>query len=268
MPELPDVEIFRRVLERHGLNRIVTAVEVRDPRILVDITPAAFARALAGDRLLAARRHGKNLFAARGRGGHLRMHFGMTGGLEPFREEPPAHARILYRFEQGPHLAHVDVRRLGRVGLVEDVEAWLEAEGIGPDALDPALTAAWFAEALGGGRRRIKAALTDQGLVAGIGNVYADEILFRAGLRPDVPVSALDRGWRERLFAAMREVLRTAVDRGAAAERHVERLPEDYLTKRREKGAHCPRCDTPLEILRIGGRTSYFCPRCQVDPRR
>ncbi len=267
MPELPDVEIFRRVLERHGLDRIVTAVEVSDPRIVADVGPAALARALAGDRLVATRRHGKNLFAARGRGGHLWMHFGMTGSLEPFREEPPAHARVLFRFAQGPHLAFVDQRRLGRVGLVEDIGAWLQAQGIGPDALDPSLTAGWFAAALGDGRRSVKAALMDQGLVAGIGNVYADEILFQAGLRPDVPVSALDGSWRERLFGVMREVLRTAVDRGAAAERYVERLPDDYLTKRREKGAHCPRCGTPLETLRIGGRTSYFCPRCQIDPR-
>ncbi len=267
MPELPDVEIYRRVLERHGLNRTIAAVEVLDAGILVDVTPADFARALAGDRLTTTRRHGKNLFARRGRGGHLWMHFGMTGALEPFREEAPAYARILYRFEQGPHLAYVNVRRLGHVGLVEDVEAWLEAEGIGPDALDPALTAEWFAEALGRGRRSIKVALMDQALIAGIGNIYADEILFQAGLRPDVPVSALDEGWRERLFAVMREVLQTAVDCGAAAERYVERLPDDYLTKRREKGAHCPRYDTPLETLRIGGRTSFYCPRCQIDPR-
>ena len=268
MPELPDVEIFRRVLERHGLRRVVTAVEVLDPGLVVNSTPVALARALAGDRLTGTRRHGKNLFAARGRGGHLWMHFGMTGSLEPFREEPPAHARLLFRFERGPHLAYVNVRRLGHVGLVEDIEAWLAAEGIGPDALDPALTAAWFAEALGRGRRSIKAALMDQGLVAGIGNVYADEILFQAGLRPEVPVAALDEGWRERLFATMREVLRTAVDCGAAAERYVERLPDGYLTRRREKGAPCPRCATPLETARIGGRTSVFCPRCQIDPRR
>ncbi len=267
MPELPDVEIFRRLLEEHGLSRVLSEVEVLDPRILRDTDPQTFRGALEGDRLIAARRHGKNLLAERSRGGHLLIHFGMTGRLETYVGEPPAHSRILFRFERPPHLSYVNVRRLGHVQLIEDLDAWRESEGLGPDALDPGLTAEWFVRALDGGRRSIKAALMDQTLIAGIGNIYSDEILFQAGLRPDVPVAALDEGWRRRLFATMREVLRTAVECGAAAERYVERLPEGYLTKRRGRGACCPRCGAPLETVRIGGRTSFFCPHCQVDPR-
>ncbi len=268
VPELPDVALFARVLERSGTGRPIAAVVVRDARILADITPDRLAAELGGDRLEAVRRHGKHLFAARARGGFLRFHFGMTGTLEPFAETEPSHARLVLRFATPPHLAYVDVRMLGEVGLVDDADAWLRAHHIGPDALDPALTAEAFAARLGRSRRSIKAALVDQSVVAGLGNVYADEVLFQAGLRPDVPVAALDRGWRERLFRTMRTVLETAVRLGAASERFTERLPEDWLTRvRGRRDAACPRCGGPLATLRIGGRTSRYCPRCQLDPR-
>jgi formamidopyrimidine-DNA glycosylase len=268
VPELPDVELFRRILEEHGLGRPVAGVEVADPRILEDVEPDRFVAELTGDRFLATRRHGKNLFAARAKGGHLHMHFGMTGTLEWFADEPPAYTRVLWRFREPPHLAYVNVRMLGHVSLVDDVEGYLAAKGIGPDALDPALDFETFSAALGSGRRSVKAALLDQSVVAGIGNVYADEILFQAGLRPDVPVSALDDGWRRRLWRAVREVLETAVRCGAAAERYTERLPDTWLTRVRGRDAACPKCGTPLQTVKTGGRTGYFCPRCQVDPRR
>ncbi len=269
MPELPDVAVFARILEQHGLARPIAAVAVHDARILADITPEEFTAALQGDRLQQVRRHGKHLFAARARGGFLHFHFGMTGALEPFEASEPPYSRLVLRFPEPCHLAYVNVRMLGEVGLVEDVAAFLEAHGIGPDALDPTLTPAWFAEALGRSRRSIKAALMDQGLIAGLGNVYADEVLFQAGLRPDVPVAALDRSWRARLFAILRSVLAEAVRRGAASERFTERLPEDWLTRvRGRKDARCPRCGTALATLRIGGRTSWYCPRCQQDPRQ
>ncbi len=268
MPELPDVELFRRIFEEHGLGRPVAGVEVADPRILEDVEPHRFIAELTGDRFRATRRHGKNLFAARAKGGHLHMHFGMTGALEWFADEPPPYTRVLWRFREPPHLAYVNVRMLGGVGLVDDIEAFLAERRIGPDALDPALDFEAFSAALGSGRRPVKAALVDQGVVAGIGNVYADEILFQAGLRPEVPVSALDEDWRRRLFAAMREVLAEAVRRGAAAERFTERLPETWLTRVRGPGAACPRCGTPLATVKMSARTGYYCPRCQVDPRR
>lgn len=268
MPELPDVELFRRLFERHGLGRPVATVEVTDVRILADVDPDRFVAELTGDRFRGTRRHGKNLFVARARGGHLLVHFGMTGALEWFDAAPPSYARVIYRFAAPPHLAYVNVRMLGHVTLVGDVDAYLRTKGIGPDALDPALDFPTFSAALGNGRRAVKAALMDQSVVAGIGNVYSDEILFQAGLRPDVPVSALDEDWRRRLWRAMREVLETAVRCGAAAERDTDRLPEGYLTRVRGRGASCPRCGAPLAIVRMSGRTGYYCPRCQIDPRR
>ncbi|GBD44144.1 Formamidopyrimidine-DNA glycosylase [bacterium HR40] len=268
MPELPDVELFRRIFEEHGLGRQVATVEVLDPRILEDIDAEALSAALAGDLFQAAHRHGKHLFVARRRGGYLHMHFGLTGALTWYEGEMPPWTRVAFGFCAPPHLAYVNLRLLGRVGLVEDMRTYLAAHDIGPDALDPRLDEDSFATALGHGRRPIKAALLDQSVVAGIGNVYADEILFQAGLRPDVPVSALDRGWRRRLFRAMRTVLETAVRRGAASEHFTERLPEGYLTRVRGGDGHCPRCGTPLARFRTGGRTGYFCGRCQIDPRR
>lgn len=268
MPELPDVALFARILEEHGVGKRIRTVEVTDARILEGVDAQTFVREMTGDRLGAVRRHGKNLFAARERGGWLLMHFGMTGALEPFGDEPPAYARVIWRFARPPHLAYVNVRMLGLVGLIEDPDRYIAEHGLGPDALDPRLNAAWFAEALGDSRRSIKAALMDQSLVAGLGNVYADEVLFQAGLRPDVPVNALDRQWREKLFHTMRRVLETAVAAGAASERYTERLPEGFLTRvRGQKGARCPKCGGELATVKIGGRTSWYCPHCQIDPR-
>lgn len=267
MPELPDVEGFRRSFEAFGLRRLVVRAEVADARILEDIDAARFTRELTGDRFLATQRHGKHLFVARAKGGHLHLHFGLTGALEWFEAVPPAHSRVLWHFDAPPHLAYVNVRMLGGVGLVDDIAAFLLDHQLGPDALDPTLDSETFAARLGSGRRPVKAALMDQSVVAGIGNIFADEILFQAGLRPDVAVSALDGAWRHRLFAAMREVLATAVRCGAAAERFHERLPESWLMRVRGRNAACPRCGTPLATLRMGGRSGYFCARCQIDPR-
>jgi formamidopyrimidine-DNA glycosylase len=155
---------------------------------------------------------------------------------------------------------------LGRVGLADDADVFVQAEELGPDALDPAFDLAAFAEATRGRRRDVKSVLMDQTLVAGIGNIYADEILFQAGLHPKTPVSALSEGQRRTLFERIRSVLEMAIACGAGAEQFLERLPDDYLLPQREKGGRCPRCGGAIATLKSGGRTSYFCPRCQPEP--
>ena len=266
MPELPDVEIFKRYLDANALHQAIGRVAVEDARILGDLAPDRLAEALTGARLDGSRRHGKHLLVHLSEGrGWLTLHFGMTGGLAYFTDmaADPPYDRVRLDFANGRHLAYTNRRMLGRVGLADDAESFLRDEGLGPDALDPALDLAAFRDRLGRGRRPVKAALMDQAALAGIGNLYADEILFQARLHPALPVKDLNRAQIESLFANTRDVLATAVACGAGAEQFLDKLPKGYLLPQRRKGGRCPRCGEALAVLKTSGRSGYFCPACQ-----
>jgi formamidopyrimidine-DNA glycosylase len=266
MPELPDVELYRRTLDAHALHRKILRVVVGDARILGDLTENAFVARLEGNQLQSSRRRGKHLLAQLARGGWLTMHFGMTGSLEYVE---PADTDVPYgrvRLDLGDgSLAYVNKRMLGRVGLADDADAFIAAEGLGPDALDPTFEVATLSAALDG-RREVKAVLMDQSLVAGIGNLYADEILFQVRLHPKAPGRKLGEAKRSTLLEKIREVLQTAIDCGAGAEQFLEHLPKSYLLPQRHEGGTCPRCRSKLATLKAAGRTSYYCPRCQPEP--
>jgi formamidopyrimidine-DNA glycosylase len=266
MPELPDVEIYRRTLEAHALHQKILRVVVSDRRILGDLPEKDFCARLGGNRLERSRRHGKHLLVQLAHNGWLVMHFGMTGDLryvEPANADVP-YDRVRLDFKDGS-LAYVNRRMLGRVGLADDADAFIAAEGLGPDALDPASDLGTLSAALDG-RREVKAVLMDQGVVAGIGNLYADEILFQARLHPRTPGRNLGKAKRKSLFEKIKEVLQTAIDCGAGAEQFVERLPKGWLLPQRHEGGSCPRCRSKLATLKAAGRTSYHCPRCQPEP--
>jgi formamidopyrimidine-DNA glycosylase len=267
MPELPDVELYKRYLDEHALRQRIEHVAVGDARILGELSARAFAATLRSNRFEGSRRHGKHLLVRLERAGWLTLHFGMTGSLAYFRkgEDDPPYDRVRFDFEGGAHLAYVNRRMLGRVGLTEDADAFIRAEGLGPDALDPAFDLAAFSAALSGRRRDVKSVLMDQGLIAGIGNIYADEILFQARLHPKTAMTSLDDRQRAALFKQVKAVLKTAIERGAGAEQFLERLPRHYLLPQRGKGGKCPRCGAAIATLKSGGRTSYFCPRCQPE---
>jgi formamidopyrimidine-DNA glycosylase len=165
-------------------------------------------------------------------------------------------------FDRGA-MAYVSRRRLGHIGIVEDPEAFFRARRIGPDALD--LTEADFLDRLGGRRGGVKSALMNQTVMAGIGNVYADEILFQANLHPRTRLSGLDRRHREALYHALRRVLMAAVEAGAGSERFGDRVPNDFLLPHRREGGHCPRCGHAVRRVQAAGRRSYFCARCQPE---
>lgn len=265
MPELPDVELYKRRLDQHGLKRRIAKVTVSDERILRGLPAARLRKALEGQRFETSLRHGKHLLARLDRNGWVTFHFGMTGDLLPFAaaEEEPRYTRVRLDFVDGSHLAYVNRRMLGNVGLTEDAEAFIVDEKLGPDALDPDLDLEAFAAALGSPRRTLKAALMDQSAVAGIGNIFADEILFQAKLHPETRLGALSDADRKRLFEQTRKVLQAAIKHGAGSEQFEERLPASFIIPQRRKGGRCPRCGTPIESFKAGGRTAYFCPNCQ-----
>lgn len=261
MPELPDVESLRHYLDSTALHQTVRQVEVKSEKILSGITAPQLQSALQGRCLQSTRRHGKYLLARLNQGPWLVLHFGMTGRLEYFqdRQREPPHTRLLITFDTGYRLAYDCLRQLGRVTLTEDAEGFIAQKGLGPDAL--ALDPGTFQERLRRARGPVKAALMNQGLMAGIGNIYSDEILFQAGISPRTRISRLDERAMERLYHSMREVLETAIRCQADA----QRMPSSYLILRRHRGGRCPRCGSGLSRVKLSGRTSYYCSECQSD---
>jgi formamidopyrimidine-DNA glycosylase len=265
MPELPDVEGFKRVLTKNALRKTIDRVVVTDARILGKLSARTFASRLKGAKLVAARRHGKHLLARIGRSGWLTLHFGMSGALEFVQDcdEAPPFTRVCLDFTGDGCLAYTNKRMLGRIGLADDANDFIADEGLGPDALDPRLDFDAFRAVAAGAKRDVKTVLMDQEVVAGVGNVYSDEILFQARLNPAERMDGLTPTQLQRVFRQMRKVLATAIAHGAGSERFSERTPKGFLLPERRKGGHCPRCRSPLRVFRIGGRTAYCCPRCQ-----
>ncbi len=264
MPELPDVEIFNRPVRDHCCGRTIGHAEITDPGILEGISAQALERRLQGQRIRSTGRHGKNLFVILSGAGALAMHFGTNGSVELVSQAgtTPPYTRLQLHFEGGDRLAYVNPRRLGRVSLCESAEAFIAQLGLGPDALDPSFDLQAFTAALGG-KRDVKSVLMDQSLIAGIGNIYSDEILFQARIHPGTAAAHLKGKSVSKLFHAMRDTLETAIRCGAGSEQAAEKLPKDFLLPQRHRGGRCPRCHTPLATAKRAGRTSYYCPHCQ-----
>jgi len=256
MPELPEVETYRRYFARHALHQRVTRVEVRDERILGEIRRDAFVRKLRGREFSAVRRHGKHLFADAG-GTWLHLHFGMSGDLAYYREakDEPRFARVVFALEGGATLAFEDMRLFGIADLVDSPDAFIEERGLGPDPLDPSFTAATFAALLEGRRGAIKSLLMTQEIIAGIGNLYADETLFQTGIHPRRATGRITKADERAIYKTMRKVLNDSIarhERGA-------RVPPKWLMAHREEGERCPRCGGTIRRATVFGRTTYFC---------
>ena len=256
MPELPDVEHARGVLARHATGRRIERTVTTDPGILRNATADDLDRAMRGHRFEEPERHGKWLLAWT-TGPAVLIHFGMTGQLMPAdgSEGRHRHDRVIFELDRG-ELRYRNMRKLGGVWLAHDREGAGAVLGpLGPDALS--LDRRGFRALLAGRRGKVKAALMDQRLLAGIGNLLADEALWRAGIHPARRIEDLEGAERERLFDAIRAVVRTSVER-------FDRLPSGWLIHARGRpDAACPRCGAPLRRTAVGGRTTYFCPRHQ-----
>jgi formamidopyrimidine-DNA glycosylase len=259
MPELPDVETFKRYMDSTSLHQAIERVQVKSRKILGNVSARKLQADLRGHEFESSRRHGKYLLVHVDDKAWLTIHFGMTGRLKYFRDaqEEPAHARLIIRFDNGFHLAYDCQRQLGKVDLAKDAESFIQEKKLGPDALDLNVNA--FIERLGRARGSIKAALMNQKIIAGIGNIYSDEILFQAGVHPKTKVGDVGEDTLKRMFRAMKRVLKITIDRQADP----ERLPDSYLIPHRGRDKSCPHCSNDLERMKISGRTAYYCPKCQ-----
>lgn len=257
MPELPEVEIYRRHVERNALNQRVRHVRVLDRRILRDVNDRALEAALVGRRFLETRRHGKHLFVGTGKAPWLYLHFGMTGDIRYYEgDEEPQFSKVIFDFPRGAHLAFEDARLFGAVSLVDDPDEFIREKRLGPDPFSPEFRPTAFKAALRSRSGGIKALLMSQLVVAGLGNLYVDEVLYQVGIQPLRRLPDLEDSEIPELFRAIGKVLRLAIDRGEKD----RALPSSWLLPNREQDVPCPRCSTPISRAVVAGRTTYFCP--------
>lgn len=259
MPELPDVEGFRRVVADHGTGRRITSVRVDDPQVLRGVGPEKLARTLKGLSLGEPERHGKWLAVPLSGGPVLLLHFGMTGAMVWDDGTSPAHAhdRVTFVLPDG-ELRFRDMRKLRGIWLAADrPDADRLLASLGPDALT--VGRGEFTEVVRS-RRRVKATLMDQSAVSGLGNLLADEICWRARVHPRRRGDDLTEAELATLHRAMRRVLRGAIPTGRVPGRRT------WLTGRRDDpDPICPRCGARLSRGRVAGRTTVWCPRCQPE---
>jgi formamidopyrimidine-DNA glycosylase len=248
VPELPEAERARALIEGRGLGRRIAAVEDTDTYVCRPHAPGEIAAALAGRTLTRVHRRGKAMWVETGGGPVLFLHLGMAGRIAIDEDPAPGRwDRFVLAFEDGGRLALRDKRRLSRAFLEPDLSR------LGPDAGD--VTRAEFRALVGRSAAPVKARIMDQSVLAGVGNLLADELLWRARVHPLRPANELGVEDLDELRRATRASIRNAIRRGGA---HT-----GALNPERHPGGRCPRCGAPLERGRVGGRTTWWCPREQ-----
>jgi formamidopyrimidine-DNA glycosylase len=274
VPELPEVETVRARLEPVLVGRRLERVEILDSRLTRPYDPVRVAAELEGERIVAVDRRGKYLVVRFESGRVLLIHLRMTGNLMHGHGEWLAavdpHRRAVVRLDDGSDVAYRDVRRFGTWLLVEpdELEPYL-GERVGREPLERSFTTKRLAEELAGRRTPVKAAILDQRRLAGIGNIYADEALWRARIHPRRPAGELDPDELKALHRGIRTALKAGIERQGATLRDY-RTPDggsgamqhEFKVYGRE-GEPCDRCGTPIEKIRAAGRGTWYCPNCQ-----
>jgi formamidopyrimidine-DNA glycosylase len=275
MPELPEVETIRRQLEPLVVGRRLHSVEILDPRWSRPLAPHELADALQGRRIETLGRRGKYLLWGLQGDVHLAQHLRMTGAVLCEPKPEPAHVRVRIELRPKRRLVIVDPRRFGTGELLLGGAALQEffAQRLGLEPLDERFTAEHLRELLRGRTAPIKALLLDQRRIAGVGNIYADEALYRAGIHPLRPAGKLSTEQHIHLCAAVVEALHAGIDaRGATIDdfRHVDGVRgsfQDQFLVHRRAGEPCERCGTEIVKMVVAGRGTYVCETCQPPPR-
>jgi len=273
VPELPEVETIRLELEPHVVGRRFERVEINDSRLARPFEPQAVAAELEGEIVSAVDRRGKYLIVRFDSGRSLLIHLRMTGSLRHAKRGGLAddpHQRAVVRLDDGSDVSYRDVRRFGTWLLLEpgELEPYL-ATKVGREPLERGFNARHLGERLQNRRAPLKAALLDQRTVAGLGNIYVDEALWRARLHPLRPAETLDADEVAQVTRAIKDALRAGILRQGASLRDYAtpdgrrgRMQEEFRVYGRE-GEPCTRCGTPVDKIRAGGRGTWYCPTCQ-----
>jgi len=292
MPELPEVETVVRQLEPEVEGKRIEELEVLDPRWSRPLAPEALEEAVAGSVIERLGRRGKYILMGLERGRTLVMHLRMTGNLilregeemlnpsegrrlyESERSTEERHLRARFSLEGGAELWFTDPRRFGEAFLIEDSGLEERFARLGVEPFSPAFTPQALGEMAAGRTAPLKSFLLDQSRIAGIGNIYADEALFRARLHPLSPAGSMKPEHLEALRDAVLAALEAGIEAGGSsiddyrdARGEKGTMQEEFLVHTRE-GKPCPRCDGEILRIVVGGRSTYFCPACQVKLRR
>ncbi|HEV3089093.1 MAG TPA: bifunctional DNA-formamidopyrimidine glycosylase/DNA-(apurinic or apyrimidinic site) lyase [Candidatus Elarobacter sp.] len=270
MPELPEVETIARGLSNAVAGKTVAAVTVTMRKIAVAPAGESFEQALAGETIAAVGRRGKYVVFELASGRRLAVHLRMTGRLivqSAEYSEPYPYTHVLLSFTDGTRLCFADVRQFGRMRLLAAGDPW-DADG-GIEPLSEGFTSEAFVSMLDGRRTPIKAFLLDQSRIAGIGNIYACEALWEAGIRPSRPSQKISKPARRRLHGAVRNVLQRAIEaRGTSVDDYVDAEGlkggfQNQLAVYGRLGEPCPRCGKPIVRTVIGQRGTWWCRGCQ-----
>jgi len=267
LPELPEVETIKNELSPYLTGRKFADVTVNDAKPVKRPSVEEFRRKLIGQSINHLERRGKYLIFRLSSREALIIHLKMTGALLLNPRQPDGYARVIFHLDDGSQLVFTDRRRLGALWLLENEQA--VTGKLGPEPLDPGFTVETLAERVCKRQAPIKAVLLDQGFIAGIGNMYADEALFAAKIHPLQKANSLSTQEIRNLYKAIVEVLRLAISsKGASVDTY--KRPDGGLGTAHNnfRAAHrggrpCPVCGTPIQRLALRNRGSYFCPKCQ-----
>ena len=259
MPELPEVETFKRYLDKTSLKQLIIDVKVTDDRIL-NTEETHLRKSLKGKKFESSTRHGKYLLV------HLNpqylvMHFGMSGDLEYYdnKNNPPKFSKVIFQFDNGFSLAYISIRMFGKVSVANSIEEFIENKKLGPDAYK--MTLEEFLEAVQRRSAIAKNALLNQSFIAGIGNIYSDEILFRTKIHPKTNINSLGDNKVKELFVNIKEVLEFGIKKKG----DLSTYPNEFLIPHRKKEEKCPICNSDITRFEISGRHGFFCPSCQAE---
>ena len=263
MPELPEVEDFRQYFNSTALNKKVVEVEVLDEEILENITSSSFQTRMKGTAFQATHRHGKYLFIELNTEETLMMHFGMTGSLKYYKNEDeiPAFSRIIFSLSNGYKLSFVCPRKLGKISMIEDEAGFIEEHELGPDAYSEDFKWEKFRKIMSGKHGSIKTTLMDQKVLAGIGNIYSDEILYHSKIYPFTKVGELSEKQLKSVFEKMKWVFEQAIK----AQVKKENFPTNFLLLKRNDGEKCSLCGGRIKVEKFSGRSAYFCESHQPE---
>ena len=273
MPELPEVETIKSELLPYVTGHKISSVTLLWERMLRQPSPEEFYSRIPGQKITGLTRRGKYLIFNLEGGEQLLVHLKMSGSLLVSKDSAPLpkYTRAIINLDNGIRIFFRDPRKLGTMQLVEGKNNILDK--LGPEPLEPGFTPELLSKRLGKRKAPIKAVLTDQNLVAGVGNMYADEALFLARIHPLRPASSLSWEETRQLHHAIQQVLWTAIgDKGASVSTYLRPGGEIGSAQSQFQVAHrggkpCPVCGTPIERIPIRHRGSYFCPRCQPGSR-
>lgn len=268
MPELPEVETIRRDLTRDIKGKKIKDALILNAKVVKEPAPSEFKRRIRGAVFEDFFRRAKVLACKLSNGSYLVVHLRMTGQLV-YSAEKEEKARVIFVLSNGKYLNFCDLRLFAELRLVKDWQKLKFVQELGPEPLEKAFSAQRFKKMLTGKKTRIKPLLMDQTFIAGIGNLYAQEVLFLAGISPLRPANRLKPAEIRKLHQAIQKVLRQAIEyRGSSVDNYVNGRGEQGKFHLRLKvygreGQPCPRCKSKIRKISLGGRGTCFCPQCQ-----